>query len=97
MFTALMASFAGGYAFFTAFDDVILSCFFGVFWGALIFNLDRYIVSSTHKGSDGSRLKIWRNALPRLVLAILLGFVISTPLELKIFESEIEAEIADLC
>jgi len=97
LFTALMAAFAGGYAFFTAFDNVVLACFFGIFWGALIFNLDRYIVSSTHKSNstDISWWKVWRNALPRLFLAILLGFVISTPLELKIFESEIEAEIAE--
>lgn len=95
LFTALMASFAGGYAFFTAFDHVFLSCFFGLFWGALIFNLDRYIVSSTQKREGQSSWRVWRNALPRLVLAVLLGFVISTPLELKIFESEIEAEIAE--
>src|SRR5690606_13857707 len=32
-------------------------------------------------------------ATPRLLMAILLGFVISTPLELKLFEDEIELEI----
>ena len=30
---------------------------------------------------------------PRLLMAILLGFVIATPLELKLFEREIKAEI----
>jgi hypothetical protein len=98
VFTAFMASFAGGYAFYTAFDDVFLSVFFGLFWGALIFNLDRYIVSSFGVG-DGRRTISKQElieAAPRLVMAIILGLVISTPLELKLFESEINAEIKRL-
>lgn len=96
LFTALMASFAGGYAFFTAFKDPYLAIVFGLFWGALIFNLDRYIVSTFGVG-DGKRT-ISRQELieaaPRLLMAMILGFVISTPLELKLFESEINSEIA---
>ncbi len=98
VFTALMASFAGGYAFFTAFKDHTLSVFFGIFWGALIFNLDRFIVSTFGVG-DGKKT-ISRQELveaaPRLVMAIILGFVISTPLELKIFESEIQTKVERL-
>jgi hypothetical protein len=98
VFTALMASFAGGYAFFTAFKSVVPSLFFGVFWGLLIFNLDRYIVSTIGKG-DGTQkitLEEWKIATPRLLMAILLGFVISTPLELKIFETEIQTIVERL-
>lgn len=98
VFTALMASFAGGYAFFTAFKSEIFAVFFGLFWGALIFNLDRYIVSTFGVG-DGkktiSRQELLE-AAPRLVMACLLGFVIATPLELKIFEKEITAIIPRL-
>lgn len=95
VFTALMASFAGGYAFFTAFHNIPLSIFFGLFWGALIFNLDRYIVSSTGIGDGTSKITKdeWISASPRLVLALIIGFVISTPLELKIFEREINVEM----
>lgn len=95
VFTALMACFAGGYAFFTAFKDPVLSVFFGLFWGALIFNLDRYIVSTFGVG-DGKKTISKQElieAAPRLLMAIILGFVISTPLELKLFEREINAEI----
>lgn len=96
LFTALMASFAGGYAFFTAFKNPTLAIVFGLFWGALIFNLDRYIVSTFGVG-DGkktiSRQELLE-AAPRLLMAMILGFVIATPLELKLFESEIKAEIA---
>jgi hypothetical protein len=96
IFTSLMASFAGGYAFFTAFKNPILSVFFGLFWGALIFNLDRYIVSTFGVG-DGKKTISKQElieAAPRLVMAMLLGFVIATPLELKLFEREINAEIS---
>jgi len=95
IFTALMASFAGGYAFFTAFKSVYLSVPFGIFWGMLIFNLDRYIVASFGVG-DGKKTiskQEWIEAAPRLAMAIVLGFVIATPLELKLFEKEINAEI----
>ena len=96
IFTAAMASFAGGYAFFTAFKDPNLSAFFGVFWGALIFNLDRYIVSTFGVG-DGkktiSKQEVVEGA-PRIIMAVVLGIVIATPLELKLFEGEIDAEIS---
>jgi hypothetical protein len=95
IFTALMASFAGGYAFLTAFKSQWLACLFGIFWGALIYNLDRFIVSTF--GSGDGKKTISRQELleasPRLLMAILLGFVISTPLELKIFEKEIKLKV----
>lgn len=98
VFTALMASFAGGYAFFTAFKSTYLAIPFGIFWGSLIFNLDRYIVASFGVG-DGKKT-ISRQELieaaPRLAMAIILGFVISTPLELKLFEKEINVEIQNI-
>jgi len=95
LFTALMASLAGGYAFETAFHSKPLSIVFGLFWGLLIFNLDRYIVSTIGKGDGTQKItwEEWKIATPRLLMAILLGFVISTPLELKLFEDEIELEI----
>ncbi|QXP57158.1 DUF4407 domain-containing protein [Cellulophaga sp. HaHa_2_95] len=98
VFTALMASFAGGYAFFTAFKSIIPSLFFGAFWGLLIFNLDRYIVSTIGKGDGTQKItkEEWKIAAPRLIMAVLLGFVISTPLELKIFETEIQTVVERL-
>lgn len=98
LFTALMASFAGGYAFFIAFDDWRLAILFGIFWGLLIFNLDRYIISSMGKGDGTAKITLdeWKNAAPRIVLAVLLGFVIAVPLELKVFEQEIKVEIESI-
>jgi hypothetical protein len=77
---------------------VYLSVPFGIFWGMLIFNLDRYIVASFGVG-DGKKTISKQEiieAAPRLAMAFILGLVISTPLELKLFEKEINVEIAEI-
>ncbi|RAV98752.1 DUF4407 domain-containing protein [Pseudochryseolinea flava] len=90
-FTGLFAAIAAGYALFTVFDHLGLATAFGLLWGLMIFNLDRYIVSSMRKeGRTKSELLM---ASPRLILAIIISIVIAKPLELKIFEKEIEPEL----
>ncbi|WP_299120284.1 DUF4407 domain-containing protein [uncultured Winogradskyella sp.] len=86
-FTAVMATIAASYALFTVFDNLYASIFFGLIWGLLIFNLDRYIVS-TIKKRDNVLDEILQ-ATPRIFLAVIIAVVISKPLELKIFEKEI--------
>ena len=86
-FTAVMATIAGSYALYTVFDNLYAAIFFGLIWGLLIFNLDRFIVS-TIKKSDSKFNEILQ-ASPRIVLAIIIAVVISKPLELKLFEKEI--------
>ncbi|GMN11544.1 DUF4407 domain-containing protein [Croceitalea sp. MTPC9] len=86
-FTAVMAFIASGYALYTVFDNVYTSIFFGLIWGLLIFNLDRYIVS-TIKKRDSFKSELLQ-AAPRVILAIIIAIVISKPLEMKIFEKEI--------
>ncbi|XMO84993.1 DUF4407 domain-containing protein [Algibacter sp. AS12] len=86
-FTAIMAFIAGSYALYTVFDNPYTSIFFGLIWGLLIFNLDRYIVSTIKK--TDSFFKEIIQASPRIVLAVIIAIVISKPLELKIFEKEI--------
>ncbi|NQZ45161.1 MAG: DUF4407 domain-containing protein [Flavobacteriaceae bacterium] len=86
-FTAIMAFIASGYALYTVFDNVYTAIFFGFIWGLLIFNLDRYIVS-TIKKKDSFKSELLQ-AAPRIVLAIIIAVVISKPLEMKIFEKEI--------
>ena len=90
-FTGLLAALAGGYALFTVFQSIWIATFFGLLWGALIFNLDRFIVSSMRK--NGNLAGEWKIAAPRLVLALLLALVISKPLELKLFEREINRKL----
>ncbi|WP_412986720.1 DUF4407 domain-containing protein [Pontimicrobium sp. IMCC45349] len=86
-FTALMAFIAASYALYTVFDNLFAAIGFGFVWGLLIFNLDRYIVSTIKK--TGNVIDELIQASPRIALAVIIAIVISKPLELKIFEKEI--------
>ena len=108
--TGALAMVSGGFAFFTAFGPkayamdqqesagigfLIGTVLFGIAWGLIIFNLDRFIVSSTGKG-DGTDTVTFREvgqALPRIIIALILGFAISAPLEIRILKSEIDNEL----
>lgn len=94
LFTALMAVLSGGYALYFVFESVPKAIAFGIFWGMLIFNLDRFIVNTMY--SDGKVTISWRefySGLPRIIMAVFLGIVISTPLEMKIFEDRINSQL----
>lgn len=94
-FTALFASLSGGYAMYFVFAGnpvaPLFAIFFGMIWGLAIFNLDRYIVSSI--GKSGTTNQQILQATPRILLAIMIGIVISRPLELKIFDKEIREKL----
>ena len=86
-FTAVMAFIASAYALFTVFDSIYPAIAFGIVWSLLIFNLDRFIVSTIRKREQfGAE---FLQATPRIILAVIIAIVISKPLEIKIFEKEI--------
>lgn len=94
LFTALMACLSGGYAMNFVFNELWIAIAFGIFWGLLIFNLDRFIVNTMY--SDGKHTISWgelKSGLPRIIMAIFLGLVISTPLEMKIFSDQIDSQL----
>lgn len=94
-FTALFAALSGGYAMYFVFKGdafaVLFAVLFGILWGLAIFNMDRYIVSSINK--NASAWKQVLQATPRILLAVMIGIVISRPLELKIFDKEIRERL----
>lgn len=94
-FTGLFAALSGGYAMYFVFKGdtaaVLFALFFGLIWGLAIFNMDRYIVSSLNKNSSTNKQIL--QATPRILLAIMIGMVISRPLELKIFDKEIRERL----
>lgn len=107
--TGVMAAIAGGYAIYTIFEPrgsaidpqrihlgtVIISIIFGTFWGLMIFNLDRFIVSSTGKG-DGTEAITWqeiKGAIPRILMGAIIALTISKPVEIRMFKSEIDAAL----
>lgn len=62
----------------------------GILWGLVIMGIDRWLVTSLPV--DGKRK--FMIAAPRLALAVLLGSLISTPIVLRIFQSEINNQIS---
>jgi hypothetical protein len=100
--TTVMATVAMGFAMHTIFGENTKHGHEGnwaitipaaLVWGIIIFNLDRFIVS-TVKG-DGTEKITWPEfwaMLPRLVMAIIIGLTISAPLETYIFQTEITRE-----
>ena len=91
LFTAIFATLSASYAMYTVFESEFTALGFGILWGLMIFNLDRYIVSSIKK--TGTFWNQFFMAVPRLILATFLGIVISKPLELKIFEKEVNKQL----
>jgi hypothetical protein len=94
LFTGIFAAMAAAYALYTVFDSYWIATGLGLIWGLMIFNLDRYIVLSMRK--EGKPGKEFLTALPRIALALIISLVIAKPLELKIFEKEIEPQLVIL-
>lgn len=70
---------------------------FATFWAMLIFFLDRFITNTMY--SDG-KVTISKDeiigGLPRILIAIFLGIVISAPLELRIFKTSIDNRLIEV-
>lgn len=106
--TGAMAGLAGGYAFYTIFSPkgsaledsihlptVAFSIIFGIIWGLMIFNIDRFIVTSTGKG-DGTEKITWdefKSAIPRIIMGAIIAITISKPIEIRMFQTEINNEL----
>ena len=88
-FTSLLAFISSFYALTQIFDSYFLIFPLALFWGLIILNLDRYIVQSLRAGD--SKYQNLIISFPRMVLAVLVAIIISKPLEVKLFEDEINA------
>ncbi|MEY4141773.1 MAG: hypothetical protein RL110_1145 [Bacteroidota bacterium] len=100
--TTVMAMIAMGFAMHTIFGENtpdghegnwLVTIPVALVWGLIIFNLDRFIVS-TVKGDGTEKITWgeWGAMLPRLFMAVIIGLTISAPLETHIFEKEIKRE-----
>lgn len=92
--TFVLASLSAGYAMYTIFNNWLLAIVFAIVWGLIIFNFDRFLVSTMRKYGISRRKQIWM-AVPRIALALLIGLTIARPLELKIFEKEINTKVTE--
>ncbi len=79
----------------THIPTMLISVIFGALWGAMIFNLDRFIVSSTGKGDGTEAITVeeLKGALPRIIMGAIIAMTISKPVEIRMFKSEIDRRI----
>jgi Domain of unknown function (DUF4407) len=91
LITATMATVSMWFALYSAMGINPIGAFpIAIIWGLIIMGIDRWLVVSMPV--DGKRK--FAVAAPRLLLGLLLGSIISTPIVLRIFESEINTQIA---
>ncbi|WP_073099190.1 DUF4407 domain-containing protein [Leeuwenhoekiella marinoflava] len=82
----------------TDIPTVLTAILFGIIWGLIIYNIDRFIVTSTGKG-DGTEAITWgelKGALPRLIMGIIIAVSISKPLEIRILKGEIDRHLSSI-
>lgn len=92
--TFVLASLSSGYAIYTVFGNWLWTLGFAVVWGLIIFNFDRFLVATMRKYGVSKRRQLLM-AVPRLLLAVLIGITIARPLELKIFDKEIAVKMEE--
>ncbi|HBC05094.1 MAG TPA: DUF4407 domain-containing protein, partial [Aequorivita sp.] len=79
----------------THWPTAIKAIIFGIIWGLIIFNIDRFIVAASGVG-DGTEKITWGElggAIPRLCMGIIIAITISKPVEIRMFKSEIDAAL----
>jgi hypothetical protein len=79
----------------TDIPTLMLSIVFGIIWGLIIFNIDRFIVTSTGKG-DGTEKITWeelKGAIPRIIMGMIIALTISKPIEIRMFKTEIDLAV----
>ncbi len=91
--TFVLAALSSGYAIYSVFGNIGWTVAFAFIWGLIIFNFDRFLVSTMRKYGVSTQKQLWM-AVPRVALALLIGVTIARPLELKIFEKEIDTQVA---
>lgn len=74
---------------------LIKAILFGIIWGLIIFNIDRFIVTSTGKGDGTEDItgKELKGALPRIIMGMIIAITISKPVEIRMFKTEIDVKL----
>lgn len=82
-----MASLSGGYVIWTIFNSKFIAIVSGIFWGSVIGNIDRSLVSLREIN--------WVVLFVRFIGSTAISFVVTVPLTVKIFEKPINARISE--
>lgn len=78
--TGIFAFLAAAFAMMTAFDDLRIAISVGMIWALIIIWFDRAIVSTKDKTA----------ILLRLPIALVIGFTVSIPLEIRLFRDRLD-------
>lgn len=91
--TALVSAISMLFALTTGVQAAIwLAVPLALVWALIIFNLDRFLTSTMT-----STRNVWKLiglAIPRVIMAAIIGFVVAEPLVLQIFHNDIAREVA---
>jgi hypothetical protein len=88
--TTVLAFCSGSYAGWYFGESMTTAIVFGLLWSALIFSIDRSMVVTLKKDPTKKEQSFWVPLLSRGIMALLIAFIISIPLELLIFQENIE-------
>lgn len=103
--TWILATCSGAFAFYTIFQKTLPAVLLGLVYGLFIFNLDRFITSSMRKSGSEIEYMFWYEkagnffrsellpAVPRIIIAVIIGLAVAKPLELQIFRKEIMEQL----
>lgn len=91
--TALVSAISMLFAMTTGVQAAIwLAVPLAIVWALIIFNLDRFLTSTM--SSTRNVLKLIALAIPRVIMAAIIGFVVAEPLVLQVFQNDIAREVA---
>jgi len=99
----MMILITSSFAFFTAFiaggtfveKNVLGVTFFAFIWAILIFAIDRSMVNSIKKDPKIAFMSFWPFFIPRLILAFILAFFMSIPLDHIVFAQRIDRQMKE--
>ncbi|WP_295787981.1 DUF4407 domain-containing protein [uncultured Microbacterium sp.] len=90
--TALVSALSMMFALLTGVRvSILLAIPLAIVWGLIIFNLDRFLTSTMRSTKNVFRLL--GLAMPRVIMAALIGIVVAEPLVLQVFQNDIAREV----
>ncbi|PTT16445.1 DUF4407 domain-containing protein [Microbacterium sp. HMWF026] len=90
--TALVSALSMMFALLTGVRvSILLAIPLAIVWGLIIFNLDRFLTSTMR--STKNLFRLLGLAMPRVIMAALIGIVVAEPLVLQIFQNDINREV----
>ncbi|MFN3785122.1 MAG: DUF4407 domain-containing protein [Spirosomataceae bacterium] len=92
LISAFVSTLSAFYAISLISQNTLSSLLIGLMWGIMVNNLNRLLISSIlDNQKDKQRKFFW--FLPSLILSIFIALTIAFPLQLKVFETEINSNI----